>query len=145
MKKLFPLLIENKFQRALVLGTCSYTSADDKGALKWKASIILIKIIGGLSSWLLSASRLTTDELPGSSFEEFNGLGAFVASQDVSQIKWTLFRVGFLGNGPAKPVVASYTGSGKDGMMISRKSIAAWVLNELGESEFIGKTPSLCN
>jgi len=128
MKKLFPLLIEHKFRRALVLGTCSYPAPEDKGALKWKASVVLIKIIGG------------------SAYQEFNGLGAFVASQDVSQIKWTLFRVPFLGNGNAAPVTATYTGSGKDGMTLSRKSIAEWVLQELGDgSEWVGKTPVLCN
>lgn len=67
-------------------------------------------------------------------------------SQDVSQLKWTLFRVGFLTNGPAAPVIATHTGSGKDGLKISRKSIAAWVLKELGEdSPFVGKTPYISN
>jgi len=128
LKKLWPLLIEHNYQRALVLGTCSYPAAEDKGALKWKATIILVKIIAG------------------SAYQEFNGLGAFIASQDVSKLKWTLFRVGFLGNGPAKPVHATYTGSGKDGLQISRKSIADWVLANLSpKSEWVGKTPVLCN
>jgi hypothetical protein len=90
--------------------------------------------------------RSSTDTVLGSGNQEFHGLGEFVSSQDVNALKWTLFRVGILGNGPAKPIVATYTGSGKDGMMLSRKSIAAWVLQELGtESAFIGKTPLLCN
>jgi hypothetical protein len=128
MKLIFPLLISNHFKRALVLGTCSFTAPEDKGALKWRASVVLIKIIGG------------------SAFQEFNGLGAFVTSQDVAQIKWTLFRVPFLGNGPAAPVKATYTGSGQDGMFLSRKSIAAWVLSELGEgSKWVGKAPVLSN
>jgi hypothetical protein len=66
MKILFPLLIEYKFKRALVLGTCSYPAIEDKGAFKWKVSIALTKIIGG------------------SAYQEFNGLGSFVASQDVN-------------------------------------------------------------
>ena len=128
MKLIFPMLVENHFQRALVLGTCSFTAPEDKGALKWKASVVLIKIIGG------------------SAFQEFQGLGTFVSSQDVSQIKWTLFRVPFLGTGAAAPVTATYTGTGKDGMFLSRKSIAAWVLQEIKEdSEWVGKTPVLCN
>ncbi|KAL1984024.1 hypothetical protein VTN96DRAFT_9621 [Rasamsonia emersonii] len=128
MKLIFPLLIANNFKRALVLGTCSFQAPQDKGALKWKASIILVKIIGG------------------SAFEEFNGLGAFVTSQDVTQLKWTLFRVPFLNNGPEAPVTATFTGSGRDGMFLSRKSIAAWVLKEMNEeSNWIGKAPVLSN
>jgi len=128
MKRIFPLLIANHFKRAMVLGTCSYQASEDKGGLKWKASVVLVKIIGG------------------SAYEEFKGLGTFVASQDVSQLKWTLFRVPFLGNGPEAPVTATYTGSGKDGMFLSRKSVAAWVLQELNEeSSWVGKTPALSN
>ena len=128
MKLIFPLLIANKFERAMVLGTCSFTAPQDKGALKWKASIALIKIIGG------------------SAFDEFQGIGNLVTSQDVTQIKWTVFRVPFLGNGPAAPVTATFTGSGKDGMFLSRKSLAAWVLKEMDEkSDWIGKAPVLSN
>ncbi|KAH7379984.1 hypothetical protein BKA64DRAFT_631669 [Cadophora sp. MPI-SDFR-AT-0126] len=128
MKLIFPLLIENHFKRALILGTCSFTAPEDKGALKWKISTALIKIIGG------------------SAFQEFQGLGAFLSSQDVLKIKWTLFRVPFLGNGPIAPVSATYTGTGQDGMFLTRKSIAAWVLKEMGGgSEWIGKTPLLSN
>lgn len=88
----------------------------------------------------------STDKLQGSGYEEFLGLGGVVTSQDVNQIPWTLFRVGFLGNGPAAAVTATYTGSGKDSLKISRKSITAWVLKELGgDSTFIGKSPYICN
>lgn len=128
MKLIFPLLIANNFKRALVLGTRSFQAPQDKGALKWKASIILVKIIGG------------------SAFEEFNGLGAFVTSQDVTQLKWTLFRVSFLNNSPEALVAATFTGSGRDGMFLSRQSIAAWVLKEMNEeSNWIGKAPVLSN
>lgn len=128
MKILFPLLISNGYERALVLGTCSFPAQQDLGAWKWSASIVLIKIIGG------------------SAYQEFNGLGKFVTSQDVNKIKWTLFRVPFLGNGEAKPVTATFTGTGKDGMFLNRKSAARWVLENLGaESEWIGKAPVLSN
>lgn len=126
MKVLFPLLVTHKFKRAMVLGTCSFPAAEDKGALKWKLSVILIKIIGG------------------SAYSEFNGLGAFVTSQDVSQLKWTLFRVPFLGSGPEAPVTATYTGAGDDGFFLSRKSMARWVLNEMSdEFSWVGKAPVL--
>lgn len=128
MKSIFPLLIANKFERAMVLGTCSFTAPEDKGSLKWKALIVLIKLIGG------------------SAFEEFQGLGGFVTSQDITQLKWTLFRVPFLWNGPEAPVNATFTGSGTDGMFLSRKSLVIWVLKEMnGESDWIGKAPVLSN
>ncbi|OXC65616.1 hypothetical protein AYX13_05350 [Cryptococcus neoformans] len=128
MKSIFPLLIANKFERAMVLGTCSFTAPEDKGSLKWKALTVLIKIIGG------------------SAFEEFQGLGSFVTSQDIAQLKWTLFRVPFLWNGPESPVNATFTGSGTDGMFLSRKGLAIWVLKEMnGESDWIGKAPVLSN
>lgn len=128
MKLLFPLLIQNSFHRALILGTCSFPSPSDKPSWKWSASIALIKLIGG------------------SAYSEFRGLGEFVTSQDVDKIKWTLFRVPFLGNGAEKSVTATFAGSGKDGMFLSRKSIAAWVLSEMGEeSEWVGEAPALCN
>lgn len=112
----------------MVLGTPSFTAPQDKGGLKWKASVVLIKIIGGFG------------------FEEFNGLGNFVTSQDTAQLKWTLFRVPVLGNGPEAPVHATFTGSGTDGMFLSRKSIPAWVLKEMDPgSEWVGKAPVLSN
>ncbi|PKX89432.1 uncharacterized protein P174DRAFT_425355 [Aspergillus novofumigatus IBT 16806] len=101
MKRIFPILVESHYDRAMVLGTCSYPAPQDKGGLKWKASVVLIKIIGG------------------SAYDEFRGLGEFVASQDVSQLKCTLFRVPFLTNGPNAPVTASYTGTGDDGVMVN--------------------------
>jgi hypothetical protein len=90
--------------------------------------LVLIKLIGG------------------SAYSEFRGLGEFATSQDVDKIKWTLFRVPFLGNGEERPVTATFPGSGQDGMFLSRKSIGAWVLKEMGDdSEWVGKAPVLCN
>ncbi|KAK2811642.1 hypothetical protein FQN50_001984 [Emmonsiellopsis sp. PD_5] len=126
MKRIFPILVASQYERAMVLGTCSYSAPQDNIGLKWKATIILIKIIGG------------------SAYDEFRGLGEFVASQDVSQLKWTLFRVPFLHNGPSSPVTAAYPGSGNDGMTLSRKSLANWVLDNIaGDSKWVGKTPLL--
>ncbi|KAI9733821.1 MAG: hypothetical protein M1818_007088 [Claussenomyces sp. TS43310] len=122
-----PLLVEHKYQRALILCTPSYHAPKDKGGLKWRLSVMLIKIIGG------------------SAYQEFSGLGALVASQDTAALKWTIFRVGFLGNGEVKPVKATFTGSGEDGIGISRKSIAAWVLAEIKEEKWVGEAPLLCN
>lgn len=125
--KLFPLLIKNDFQRALVLSTPSYVTSEDKGAFKWTAVVALIKVIGG------------------SAFREVTGIGKLTASQPTGKLKWTLFRVPFLTNGNAGAVKASYTGTGQDGLTLSRKSMAAWVLNEMTEDKWVGKAPLLSN
>ncbi|KAL5114759.1 hypothetical protein ACEQ8H_007376 [Pleosporales sp. CAS-2024a] len=128
MKRLFPILVANDFKRAMVLCTSAHVAPQDKSALKWKAVGILIKAVGG------------------SGFEEFKGIGTIVSAQDVSRIKWTLFRVPFLSNGPEAPTTATYAGSGGDGMSLSRKSMANWVLDELREdSAWVGKAPMLSN
>lgn len=128
MKQIFPILVSHNYQRAMILSTFSFPSPHDKPSLKWKAPIALIKLIAG------------------SAYREFNGLGSYVTSQDVTQLKWTLFRVPFLTNSPDIPVVATYLGSGKDGMLLSRKSLATWILKEMSEdSEWIGKEPFLSN
>ena len=127
MKVLFPLLIAAHYERVLVLGTCSWIAPEDLGGLKWKAPVLLIKVIAG------------------SAYQEFNGLGAFVASTNAKDLRCTLFRVPFFGNGEAKPVTATYTGTGLDEGFLSRDSIAEWVLQEMKEGGWIGHAPILCN
>jgi hypothetical protein len=128
MKLIFPMLVANNYKRAMVLGTCSYPSLRDKGGIKWKLSVALIKIIGG------------------SAYEEFRGLGEFVASQDPTQLRWTFFRVPLLTNRAEAPVTASYTGHGDDGFFLSRRSMAIWVLKEMDQNSVqVGKTPVISN
>jgi hypothetical protein len=110
----------------MILGTCSYTAPEDKGALKWKLSVVFVKLIGG------------------SAYQEFKGLGEFITSQDATMLKWTLFRVPFLTNSERKEVRATYTGTGEDGLFLSRKSMVGWVLDELrGDSQWVGRAPVL--
>lgn len=52
-------------------------------------------------------------------------------------------RVPFLTNGAVKPTVATIIGSGEDGLSLSRKSLAVWLLKELEEEKWIGKAPAL--
>ncbi|KAK2762132.1 hypothetical protein FQN54_001139 [Arachnomyces sp. PD_36] len=127
MKILFPLLIAARYERAFILGTVSWTAPQDQPALKWKAMVGMVKLVGG------------------SAYEECNGLGAFVGSTDINQLNWTLFRVPLLGNGETKPVKASFGGSGQDGLFLTRRSIADWILQEMQEKKWVGKAPMLCN
>ena len=55
----------------------------------------------------------------------------------------SLSRVPFLTNGAAKPPVATIVGSGEDGLLLSRKSLAVWLLKELAEGKWIGKAPAV--
>ncbi|KAE8312105.1 hypothetical protein BDV41DRAFT_307527 [Aspergillus transmontanensis] len=128
IKLIFPMLVANNYKRAMVLGTCSYPSPRDIGGIKWKLSVALIKIIGG------------------SVYEEFRGLGEFVASQDATQLQWTLFRAPFLTNGAEAPVTATHTGHDDDSFFLSRKSMASWVLKEMDTNSVqVGKTPVISN
>jgi hypothetical protein len=69
MKLIFPILIANNYKHAMVLGTCSYPAPQDKGGLKWKLCIALVKVVGG------------------NAYQEFRGLREFIASQDVNQLQ----------------------------------------------------------
>lgn len=120
------MLVANNVKRVLVLATPSHNDPQDQGALKWRASILVIKAIGGTA------------------YQEIVGIGAVTTAQPVDKMAWTVFRVGFLTNGAAGPVEATYTGSGKDGMSISRNSIAEWVLQEAEEGKWVGKAPYIC-
>jgi hypothetical protein len=60
-------------------------------------------------------------------------------------IKWTLFRVGGLTNGEKRPVEATFLGTGKDGMWISRASVAEWVMEEAIQEKWVRRIPYICN
>lgn len=89
-----------------MLTTPSFITPQDKGALKWTASTTLVKIIGF------------------GAYGEMKGIVETVTAIPLDTLKWTVFRVGWLNNGPAQPVAATYTGSGEDSLGISRASIA---------------------
>ncbi|KAF4555455.1 Hypothetical protein D9617_2g054150 [Elsinoe fawcettii] len=122
-----PSLPDAGIHRALILATPSAQDPKDKGGFKWWASVTLIKT------------------LVNAAYQEMVGIGQVVASQPVEKLQWTLFRVGWLNNGPAKPVNATYTGSGQDSMVISRASIVEWVLREATEKKFVGQRPYISN
>ncbi|KAH7388821.1 hypothetical protein BKA66DRAFT_569133 [Pyrenochaeta sp. MPI-SDFR-AT-0127] len=123
-KLLFPLLIQNKFTRALVLATPSWHAPEDTVTLKWK-------LVAG-SIWLMANSAYT----------DIVAIGNYVASIPLDKISWTVFRVPILSNAEAANVVnAGYLGEA--GMKLSRASMAKWVLGELEAAKWIGKGPTL--
>lgn len=64
-----------------------------------------------------------------------------VGAEDTDALK----RVPGLTNKGYLPVQTGMVGSGKDGLQLSRKSNAVWVLQELQEGKWIGKAPVLSN
>ncbi|KAH7310921.1 hypothetical protein B0I35DRAFT_439896 [Stachybotrys elegans] len=72
---------------------------------------------------------------------------AAVFDTDGADLDWTLFRVGFLGNGPRSQVVEGYIGDGSLGMYLRRADIAEWCVKEAGRSEprFIREKPGICS
>lgn len=127
-RALFPLMQENNFHRALCLSTPSFIVPEDKGSMKWSVIIMGIKTVAKAA------------------YLEIIGLSEYVASIPThDELRWTIYRVPFLTNSEAKPVRASYIGSGEDGITLSRKSMAEWVLHEMQEMKWIGHAPLISN
>ncbi|KAI0162174.1 NmrA family protein [Xylariaceae sp. FL1272] len=59
---------------------------------------------------------------------------AGVCDSDGDGIDWTVFRVGFLNDGPKGRITEGYLGDGSLGYAISRASIAEWTLSQAGKS-----------
>ncbi|ODM19690.1 hypothetical protein SI65_04676 [Aspergillus cristatus] len=127
-KTLIPRLLRQNITRILVLSTPSYRSEPDTDSFKWKLGIWTIKIFCPKA------------------YQEVTGIGEFVSSLCVADgVRWTVFRVGGLTNGAEESVKSTYVGSGEDGFWISRASVARWVLEEVIENKWVGRTPYICN
>jgi hypothetical protein len=70
---------------------------------------------------------------------------AKVFDTEGQDIDWTLFRVGFLADGPRRTVVDGNVGDGKVGMYLRRADIAEWTLAQAGASppRFVRKKPAI--
>lgn len=78
-------------------------------------------------------------------FEEMISMGGYITSIPVEEAQWTLFRVGGLTNGGMRPIETTFLGSGRDGMWISRASVARWVMDEATQDKWVGEMPYVCN
>jgi hypothetical protein len=117
----------NTLRHCIVLATPSFKVAEDKSSLKWWFGVFMVRMLFG------------------DAYADIVGIGKAVSALPVDEIEWTLFRVPVLTNGDYKPVQTAMIGDGKDGMMLSRKSSAVWVLQELEEKKWVGKAPALSN
>ncbi|KAH6645357.1 hypothetical protein BKA67DRAFT_696438 [Truncatella angustata] len=57
-----------------------------------------------------------------------------VFDEQGKDVEWTLFRVGFLANGPPMKAVNGYVGDGTVGMYLRRADIAVWTLSQAEKS-----------
>ncbi|CZT16121.1 uncharacterized protein RCC_01962 [Ramularia collo-cygni] len=114
-------------RRCLILATPSFAVPEDGSSWKWWFVVRLVKTFLG------------------DAYAEVTGIGRVVSALPVDEIQWTIFRVPGLTNKGYLPVQAAMVGDGKDGMQLSRKSNAVWVLQELQEGKWIGKAPVLSN
>lgn len=127
-KRLFPFLIQNGFQHALVLATASWVAPEDHASLKWRLISGLVRIFVG-DAWA-----------------DINETGNYISSLSLDKIKWTIFRVPFLNDAAHAQVDAGYLGGSKNvGLKLSRSSLASWVLQELDKPSWIGQAPCLWN
>ncbi len=122
-KILIPLLVEHHFRRGLFLSTPSYTAPDDQWSLKWYILITIISLL-----------------FP-SAYRDLVGYSTFIAAQPTDQLRWTLFRLPNLKNGPVGPAKTAFKGDGNDGWNLERKALAEWVLLEMKQEKWVGKAP----
>ncbi|KJY00552.1 NmrA family protein [Zymoseptoria brevis] len=118
---------ENSIRRCLVLATPSFQVAEDRSSWKWWFIVSVIRMLGG------------------DAYADIVGIGKVVSALPVDEVEWTLFRVPVLTNGDYKPVQTAMVGDGNDGLTLSRKSNAVWVLQELEEKKWVGRAPALSN
>ncbi|KXT11604.1 hypothetical protein AC579_161 [Pseudocercospora musae] len=130
-KTLFPSLLDlkksgdSKIERILICSTPSFHSPnnDDSFSPLWLFCVSLIRIFK--AAW-----------------DEVRGIGTATCSLDVKEIPWTVFRVPILTNGEAKATKARFVGKGA-GLVLGRKSMAVWLLQEMEEGKWIGLEASL--
>ena len=127
IKRLFPLLIQKRFERAIVLVTASWVAPEDKVSLTWK-------LIAGMVRMFASDA-----------YADINGMGNYVTSLLLDDIEWTMFRVPFLSDAGPAEVRSAYLGSPNVGLKLSRGSVVPWVLHQIDEARWIGKAPCLSN
>ncbi|KAK6832900.1 hypothetical protein PG987_007594 [Apiospora arundinis] len=72
-------------------------------------------------------------------------IAAFFDAEGGDDIDWTLFRVGYLANGPPMKVIEGYVGDGTVGMYLRRADIAEWTLAQASKDRpsFVHEKPGL--
>jgi hypothetical protein len=125
-KSIFQIMRSEGVKRIIALTTYSAQDPNDKPSLiRW----FLVTML-----WLIARKVWQTVQDIAKTFDE-----------EGHDIDWTLFRVGFLANGPPGKVVTGYVGDGKVGMKVKRADIAEWTLSQADKSppEFVHQKPGV--
>ncbi|GIZ37444.1 hypothetical protein CKM354_000089000 [Cercospora kikuchii] len=136
---LYPLILSEEscqIERVLILSTPSFKVQEDKFSIKWWFGVQFVY-------WLF-----------GDAYKEVVGIGNVTSNGPLvsakprgdrgKEVEWTVFRVPGLRNGKqADAVRAGWVGEKGDGLLLSRKSLAVWILQEVEERKWVGKSPAL--
>lgn len=124
-KKIFATMKAENVKRIIALSTFSvYDPKDKPSFIRW----LLVTALWALAhkTWqaVIDISKVFDDE---------------------KDIDWTLFRVGFLADGPSMTVVDGSVGDGKIGMYLRRADIARWTLAQAAEvpPKFVHEKPGI--
>ncbi|KAI1454026.1 NmrA family protein [Annulohypoxylon moriforme] len=125
-KKILSIMKEEGVKRIIALSTFSVKDPKDKPSLyMWFLTTVL---------WAVAHKIWRTIVDIGEVFDTYGG-----------DLDWTLFRVGFLSNGPRGRVIDGYVADGKLGAAIERADIAEWALTQAEKSppEHVRQKPGI--
>ncbi|KAH7136149.1 hypothetical protein B0J11DRAFT_520027 [Dendryphion nanum] len=123
---ILPLLQKHNYSRGLFSSTSSYHVPEDSFSFLYSLVVNIIYLFFNAA------------------YKEINSFSPLITALPADKLAWTIFRLPNLKNGEAKPVKAGFVGQGV-GLTIERKGVAEWVLAEMEEGKWIGKSPAIAN
>jgi hypothetical protein len=115
-------------KRILAMGTSSIPDENDEFSIIAFLGVALIRIIAN------------------SAYKDIVSVGKLFDTEATKDgLDWTIFRLGFLGNGAPQSPKVGYVGKNGWTMKNQRADIATWLVNEVenDKSEWIRKKPSI--
>ncbi|KAI0180412.1 NmrA family protein [Hypoxylon sp. FL1284] len=128
-RHIFSAMRASGVRRILALSTYSVYDAgrDRRSAARWALVATVRVAAGGARRAVLDVARAFDDDAAG--------------------LDWTLFRVGFLADGPRMRAVDGYVGDGTLGMYVRRADVAEWALRQAEREapEHVREKPGICS
>ncbi|OJJ05552.1 hypothetical protein ASPVEDRAFT_137884, partial [Aspergillus versicolor CBS 583.65] len=124
----FPLMKRWGVKRILSMGTPSIPDEQDGFSIIAFLGVTLIRIIAN------------------SAYKDIVSVGKLFETEATNDgLEWTIFRLGFLGNGAPQSSKVGYVGKNGWVMKNQRADIATWLVDEVenDNSEWIRKKPSI--
>ncbi|KAI1213749.1 NmrA family protein [Annulohypoxylon truncatum] len=125
-KLILSIMKEEGVRRIIALSTFSVKDPNDKPSVFiWFLTTVLWAVAHNIWKSIVDVGEV---------FDKYGG-----------DIDWTLFRVGFLGNGPRGKVVDGYVADGTLGASVERADIAEWALTQAEKSppEYVRAKPGI--